>query len=154
MRVAFKLYDTYGFPLDLTQDALRMRKIAVDLPGFDQAMAKQKSDARAAWSGSGDASTETHWFGVKERVGATEFLGYATERVEAEVVALVKDGAQVQQAEAGERVQVILNQTPFLRRVRRTGRRHRRDAEQDRGDRDRLDGQEARRPLRPRWHGH
>ena len=112
-RVAFKLYDTYGFPLDLTQDALRTRKIAVDLPGFEGAMAKQKSDARAAWSGSGDASTETHWFGIKERVGATEFLGYATERVEAEVVALLKEGAEVESAEAGERVQIVLNQTPF-----------------------------------------
>ena len=94
--VAFKLYDTYGFPLDLTQDALRARKIGVDLPGFDAAMAKQKSDARAAWSGSGDSGTETHWFGLKERVGATEFLGYATERVEAKVLAILKDGTEVQ----------------------------------------------------------
>ena len=111
--VAFKLYDTYGFPLDLTQDALRVRKIDVDLPGFDAAMAKQKSDARAAWSGSGDAGTETHWFGIKERVGATEFLGYATERVEAEVLALIQDGAEMTHADAGARVQIILNQTPF-----------------------------------------
>ena len=111
--VAFKLYDTYGFPLDLTQDALRAREIAVDLSAFDVAMAKQKSDARAAWSGSGDASTERHWFGVKERVGATEFLGYATERVEAEVVALLTDDVEVERVEAGDRVQVILNQTPF-----------------------------------------
>ena len=111
--VAFKLYDTYGFPLDLTQDALRPREISVDLPGFDAAMAKQKSDARAAWSGSGEAGTETHWFGLRERLGATEFLGYATERVEAKVVALLKDGVEVERAEAGERVAILLNQTPF-----------------------------------------
>ena len=111
--VAFKLYDTYGFPLDLTQDALRARKIGVDLPGFDAAMAKQKSDARAAWSGSGDSGTETHWFGLKERVGATEFLGYATERVEAKVLAILKDGTEVERADAGDKVALILNQTPF-----------------------------------------
>ncbi len=111
--VAFKLYDTYGFPLDLTQDALRARKIGVDLPGFDVAMAKQKSDARAAWSGSGETGTETHWFAVRERVGATEFLGYATERVEAEVLAILKDGAEVARADTGDKVAVILNQTPF-----------------------------------------
>ena len=111
--VAFKLYDTYGFPLDLTQDALRPRKIDVDLFGFDAAMAKQKSDARAAWAGSGETGTETHWFSLRERVGATEFLGYATERVEAEIVALLKGGAEMRCVEAGERVEVILNQTPF-----------------------------------------
>ena len=81
--VAFKLYDTFGFPLDLTQDALRGRGMDVDLVGFDAAMAKQKADARKAWSGSGEAATETVWFETKEKVGASEFLGYDTEKAEA-----------------------------------------------------------------------
>ncbi len=111
--VAFKLYDTYGFPLDLTQDALRARNLAVDLDGFAAQMARQKQDARAAWSGSGDATSETQWFAVRDAVGATEFLGYATERVEATVVALFKDGVAAEDATVGETVALVLNQSPF-----------------------------------------
>ena len=111
--VAFKLYDTYGFPLDLTQDALRARDLRVDLAGFEAQMARQRFEARAAWSGSGDTTTETQWFAVRDAVGATDFLGYATERVEAKVVALFKDGAATQAAAAGDKVVVVLNQTPF-----------------------------------------
>jgi alanyl-tRNA synthetase len=110
---AFKLYDTYGFPLDLTQDALRARGIGVDLQAFETAMAKQKAEARAAWSGSGEAATETVWFGLRERVGATEFLGYDTETAEGEVLALVKDGAEVQSLQAGDSGFLVVNQTPF-----------------------------------------
>jgi len=110
---AFRLYDTYGFPLDLTQDALRARGIAVETDGFHAAMAKQKADARAAWSGSGEAATETLWFGVKDRVGATEFLGYETEGAEGVVTALVRDGREVETLSAGETGFVVLNQTPF-----------------------------------------
>ncbi len=111
--VAFKLYDTFGFPLDLTQDALREQGRAVDVAGFDAAMQEQRTRARAAWAGSGDAATGRVWFDLRERVGATEFLGYSTEGAEGEVLALVVDGAPVQQAELGQAVAVILNQTPF-----------------------------------------
>jgi alanyl-tRNA synthetase len=111
--VAFTLYDTYGFPLDLTQDALRARNITVDLDSYDAAMQQQKAKARAAWSGSGDAATETVWFGLKEQVGATEFLGYETEIAEGVVLALVKDGKQVETLKLGEKGFLILNQTPF-----------------------------------------
>ncbi|MBL8573768.1 MAG: alanine--tRNA ligase [Hyphomicrobiaceae bacterium] len=110
---AFKLYDTYGFPLDLTQDALRARAITVDVGGFNTAMERQRAEARAAWAGSGDTATDAVWFGIKDEVGATEFLGYATERAEAEVRALVKDGARVATAEAGDAVSVVVNQSPF-----------------------------------------
>ncbi len=111
--VAFTLYDTYGFPLDLTQDALRSRGIGVDLETFDAAMNRQREMARAAWSGSGEAATETVWYGVKERVGATEFLGYDTEHAEGVVTALIRDGQPVEKLEPGESGIVILNQTPF-----------------------------------------
>jgi alanyl-tRNA synthetase len=111
--VAFTLYDTYGFPLDLTQDALRARGLRVDQAGFDAAMAEQKAKARAAWAGSGEAATETLWFGLRDRVGATEFLGYDTERAEGVVMALVRDGAEVETLKAGESGFVVLNQTPF-----------------------------------------
>ena len=110
---AFKLYDTYGFPLDLTQDALRGRGIEVDVEGFSAAMAQQRADARRAWAGSGEAATKSIWFGLKERVGATDFLGYATETAEGIVTALLKDGREVQRLAVGEAGQVILNQTPF-----------------------------------------
>lgn len=110
---AFKLYDTYGFPLDLTQDALRQRGITVDLEGFDAAMARQKAEARASWAGSGEAATETVWFSVKEKTGATEFLGYDTEQAEGIVAALVKDGAVIDEAGEGDTVSVVVNQTPF-----------------------------------------
>ncbi|MBU0802054.1 MAG: alanine--tRNA ligase [Alphaproteobacteria bacterium] len=110
---AFKLYDTFGFPLDLTQDALRQRGVSVDLDGFNEAMERQKAEARAAWAGSGDAATETVWFSVKEKAGATEFLGYGTEQAEGIVQALVKEGAVVDSAGEGDVVAVIVNQTPF-----------------------------------------
>ena len=111
--VAFKLYDTFGFPLDLTQDALRDQGRAVDLAGFDAAMAQQRARARAAWSGSGDTAAETVWFDLREKTGTTEFLGYSTESAEGEILALVVDGASVNAAPAGSAVSVVLNQTPF-----------------------------------------
>ena len=110
---AFKLYDTYGFPYDLTEDALRARGIGVDKDGFDAAMAQQKAAARAAWKGSGQAADSEVWFDIAERVGATEFTGYTAVTGEAQVVALVKDGAEVLSAGAGDTVTVITNQTPF-----------------------------------------
>jgi alanyl-tRNA synthetase len=111
--VAFKLYDTYGFPLDLTQDALKARGIAVDTGGFGRAMERQKEEARASWAGSGEAQTEEIWFRLRERLGATEFLGYTAEAAEGQVLALVRDGAAVERAAAGETVAVVVNQTPF-----------------------------------------
>jgi alanyl-tRNA synthetase len=110
---AFKLYDTYGFPLDLTQDALRQRGIDVDTEGFRAAMERQKAEARAHWSGSGDAATETIWYEIKDRVGATDFLGYDTEKAEGVIQAIVRDGAQVDRATAGDTVDIVVNQTPF-----------------------------------------
>ena len=111
--VAFKLYDTYGFPLDLTQDVLRRRDIAVDKSGFDAAMKKQKDAARAAWKGSGDAATETVWFEIKDKTGATEFLGYDTESAEGVVTALVKGGKETASLKAGDEGAIVVNQTPF-----------------------------------------
>ena len=110
---AFKLYDTFGFPLDLTQDALRARGMSVDLPGFDAAMAKQKADARKAWAGSGEAATEAVWFSIRERAGATEFLGYDTETAEGIVTGLVSGGIEVEHLAEGSQGIVVLNQTPF-----------------------------------------
>lgn len=110
---AFKLYDTYGFPLDLTQDALRQRGITVDDAGFKAAMERQKTEARANWSGSGDAATDTIWLELQDRLGTTEFLGYDTEQAEGIVEAIVVDGAEVAQAGRGDTVQLIVNQTPF-----------------------------------------
>jgi alanyl-tRNA synthetase len=111
--VAFRLYDTYGFPLDLTQDALREQGRGVDAHAFDAAMAEQRRRARAAWAGSGDAATERVWFELRERIGSSEFLGYSTETAEAEIRALVVDGAAVPSAGPGSAVAVVLNQTPF-----------------------------------------
>jgi alanyl-tRNA synthetase len=110
---AFKLYDTFGFPLDLTQDALRQRGISVDTEGFSAAMERQKAEARAHWSGSGDAATETIWFSVRDKVGATEFLGYETEKAEGVITALVQNGAVVDSASEGDAVSIVVNQTPF-----------------------------------------
>ena len=110
---AFKLYDTYGFPYDLTEDALRARGIGVDRAGFDSAMAEQKTAARAAWKGSGEAASEDVWFDIVEREGSTEFTGYSSSTGEAAVVALVKDGKEVDTASAGDEVIVLTNQTPF-----------------------------------------
>ena len=111
--VAFKLYDTYGFPLDLTQDALRARDLTVDTDAFSAAMERQRTEARKAWAGSGEAATETIWYAIKERAGATEFLGYETEVAEGVALALVKDGGEVQALLAGESGGLVLNQTPF-----------------------------------------
>ena len=110
---AFKLYDTYGFPLDLTQDALRSRGINVDLTGFQNAMARQKAEARKSWAGSGEAADDGVWFGVAESAGSTEFLGYETEGAEGAVVEIVKGGALADGLSAGEEGYVVLNQTPF-----------------------------------------
>ncbi len=111
--VAFKLYDTYGFPYDLTEDALRSRGIGIDRAGYDAAMEQQKAAARAAWKGSGQAADAEVWYDIAERVGATEFTGYTAVTAEAQVLALVKDGKEVDSAKAGDAVTVIVNQTPF-----------------------------------------
>src|SRR5207342_449475 len=110
---AFTLYDTYGFPLDLTQDALRSRGISVDLASFEDAMERQREKARASWAGSGDAAQETVWFTLREKIGATEFLGYETESAEGVVAALVKDGKEVPELKKGESGVAVMNQTPF-----------------------------------------
>jgi alanyl-tRNA synthetase len=110
---AFTLYDTYGFPLDLTQDALKSRGISVDQASFTDAMDRQREKARASWAGSGDAATESVWFPLREKLGATEFLGYETETAEGVVSALVKDGKEVDSLKAGETGSIVLNQTPF-----------------------------------------
>ncbi|MEM9095001.1 MAG: alanine--tRNA ligase [Pseudomonadota bacterium] len=110
---AFKLYDTYGFPLDLTQDALREKAREVDVEGFDAAMAEQKAKARAAWSGSGEAADESVWFDLREEIGATEFLCYDTETAEGVVRAIVQDDGRKGSAQKGETIQLIVNQTPF-----------------------------------------
>jgi len=110
---AFTLYDTFGFPLDLTQDALRARGIGVDTDAFNAAMERQREKARASWSGSGEAATDAVWFGLREKLGATEFLGYDTENAEGVVTALVRDGAEITELRAGESGAVVLNQTPF-----------------------------------------
>ena len=111
--VAFKLYDTYGFPLDLTQDILRGQGRSVDQAGFDTAMARQKAAARAAWAGSGEAATEAVWLELREEKGATEFLGYDTTEAEGVVTAIVVDGKPVTEAAAGQNALVLTNQTPF-----------------------------------------
>jgi alanyl-tRNA synthetase len=110
---AFKLYDTYGFPYDLTEDALRSRGLGVDRDGFDTAMAAQKAAARAAWKGSGEAASAEIWYDIAERAGGTEFTGYTATEGEAEVVALVRDGAEIDSASAGDTVTILVNQTPF-----------------------------------------
>jgi alanyl-tRNA synthetase len=110
---AFTLYDTYGFPLDLTQDALRARGIGVDIASFNDAMERQREKARASWSGSGEAAQETVWFALREKVGATEFLGYETESAEGVVAALVKDDKEVSELKKGDSGAVMMNQTPF-----------------------------------------
>jgi alanyl-tRNA synthetase len=110
---AFTLYDTYGFPLDLTQDALKSRGISVDQASFTDAMERQREKARASWAGSGEAADETIWFPLREKLGATEFLGYDTESAEGVVTALVKDGKEIDSLKAGETGSIVLNQTPF-----------------------------------------
>ncbi len=110
---AFKLYDTYGFPLDLTQDALREKGRAVEIAGFDAAMAEQKAKARAAWAGSGEAADASIWYDLAERNGTTEFLGYDTEEAEGQILSLVIDGAETGEAAEGASVSIIVNQSPF-----------------------------------------
>ena len=111
--VAFQLYDTFGFPLDLTQDALRREGRDVDTAGFESAMERQRAEARKAWAGSGDAATDRVWFEIRENTGASEFLGYDLESAEGVILAMVKDGAQVTEAEAGAEAALVVNQTPF-----------------------------------------
>ena len=111
--VAFKLYDTYGFPLDLTQDALRSGGRAVDVAGFNEAMDRQRAEARKSWAGSGAAATENVWFEIRDRVGASKFLGYETEIAEGRIEAIVVDNLERENAVAGDYVQIITNQTPF-----------------------------------------
>jgi len=111
--IAFRLYDTYGFPLDLTQDILRGQGRKVDVAAFDSAMERQRAAARKAWAGSGEAKTELVWFDLREKLGASDFLGYATEVAEGKVLALLEDGKQIAEAGAGEEVAIIVNQTPF-----------------------------------------
>jgi len=110
---AFKLYDTYGFPYDLTEDALRAQGLQVDREGFDAAMAEQKRAARAAWKGSGEKASDELWYDLVEEKGGTEFIGYTSEQGEGEVVALIKNGARVDKVVAGDEVDIVLNQTPF-----------------------------------------
>ena len=110
---AFKLYDTYGFPLDLTQDALRAQNITVDVAGFEAAMARQRAEARKSWTGSGDNADEKVYFQIADKVGASEFLGYDSDQAEAQIVALVKNGQEVAEAGVGDMVAVVANQTPF-----------------------------------------
>jgi alanyl-tRNA synthetase len=110
---AFKLYDTYGFPYDLTEDALRARAIGVDRAGFDAAMARQKAAARAAWKGSGDAASADIWFDIADELGGTEFTGYSGDRSDGQILALVRDGVRVTEAHEGEIVTILANQTPF-----------------------------------------
>ena len=111
--IAFKLYDTYGFPLDLTQDALRNRKILVDIEGFEASMARQREEAKKSWAGSGESATDAVWFSLRERIGSTEFLGYTTEVSEGQVSSLVRAGEEVDEGKAGEEIFIIVNQTPF-----------------------------------------
>jgi alanyl-tRNA synthetase len=111
--VAFKLYDTYGFPLDLTQDILRGQGRGVDQAGFDAAMARQRAAARKSWVGSGEAATEALWYELRERHGATEFLGYQSEKGEGRVQAILVDGQPVEAVEAGQAIELLVNQTPF-----------------------------------------
>src|SRR5687767_7035656 len=110
---AFKLYDTFGFPYDLTEDALRARGLSVDRSGFDAAMAEQKAAARAAWKGSGDKASDELWYDLAEELGATEFTGYSGHEGEGVVLAIVKDGERAHDANEGEIVTILLNQTPF-----------------------------------------
>ncbi len=111
--VAFRLYDTYGFPLDLTEDVLRGRGRRVALAGFDAAMARQREEARKSWVGSGEAATGAVWFALREEVGPTEFLGYETETAEGVILAILKGGERIEAAKAGDEVAIVVNQTPF-----------------------------------------
>src|SRR5207302_9189675 len=111
--VAFRLYDTFGFPRDLTEDALRERGMKLDVAGFDAAMARQQAEARKAWAGSGEAATDQLWIALREELGPTEFLGYGTEAAEGAITAIMKDNNRVEAAAAGETARIIANQTPY-----------------------------------------
>lgn len=111
--VAFRLYDTFGFPYDLTEDALKAQGLGVDRAGFEASMAEQKARARAAWAGSGANATDSLWFDLAEKLGATDFIGYAATEAQGEIVAIVKDGAEVPHVMAGDEVTILTNQTPF-----------------------------------------
>ena len=117
--VAFKLYDTYGFPLDLTQDILRGQELTLDSAGFDAAMERQRDAARKAWAGSGEAATDKLWFELRDKLGATEFLGYSTEMAEGKVIALILDGKPVERAAAGAKIALHRQPDAVLRRIRR-----------------------------------
>ncbi len=146
--VAFKLYDTYGFPLDLTEDALKARGLGVDTKGFATAMERQRAEARKAWAGSGETATEALWFELKEELGATEFLGYASEAASGEIVALVKDGARVKELEARRRGRRHRQSDALLWRIGRPGRRPGQDRKRERRAlRRRRHAEEARQPL-------
>jgi alanyl-tRNA synthetase len=112
-KIAFKLYDTYGFPLDLTQDVLRATRNTVDVMVYNEEMERQRQEARKAWAGSGELATEALWYAIKEKTGATEFLGYDMERAEGLVAAILKDGKEVPALGPGEAGSIILYQTPF-----------------------------------------
>ena len=111
--IAFRLYDTYGFPIDLTKDVLRAKGQTVDIVGFEAAMQQQRDEARKSWVGSGDNIEETIWFDIKEQCGVTEFLGYTTENAEGEILAIIKNGVQINTAKKGDEISVVTNQTPF-----------------------------------------
>ena len=110
---AFKLYDTYGFPLDLTEDALRSQGISVDVDGFKHAMEKQKIEARSSWAGSGDTKTDALWYALKDKMGTTDFLGYETLKAEGLIQGIILENQEVQRAQKGDKVQILTNQTPF-----------------------------------------
>ena len=124
---AFTLYDTYGFPLDLTQDALRPRGIGVDIASFTDAMERQREKARGSWAGSGEAADEAVWFALREKVGGTEFLGYETETAQGVVAALVREGKEVVRSEEGRERRRRAQPDALLWRIRRPGRRYRLD---------------------------
>ena len=146
--VAFKLYDTYGFPYDLTEDALKARGLGVDAQGFATAMERQRAEARKSWAGSGEAATDALWFELKEELGATEFLGYETEAASGEIVALIKDGARVEGAQAGRARHRHRQPDAVLCRIRRPGRRPRHDlGRQGHALRRRGHAEEAARPV-------
>ena len=150
---AFTLYDTYGFPLDLTQDALRARGIEVDIDAFNAAMEQQREKARESWKGSGDAATEAVWFALREKLGATEFLGYETETAEGVVAALVQGRQGGRVARQGRERRGRRQPDAVLRRIRRPGRRHRRDDRRRRALPRHRHAEEGRRSLRPHRHG-
>ena len=113
-QIAFKLYDTYGFPLDLTADILRTKKIKVDNLSFEKEMEKKVKKPRANWKGSGDKSVEERWFKVREELKPTEFLGYEFDKTEGVILKISKDNKFVNSAKVGDKIEIITNQTPFM----------------------------------------